>query len=182
MPEDRKDEQFQRLMGRGHRLQSPFVRRDFYHLLSSFLASKSLIALSDGQDDCPYWSVRDEFEESEIVRLLVATATGARILEEDLRASEEARGFQLPKSPPVGTLVKNIAKSTPEEPLYLRDACNKIIHAELINFDRVNAAHPTKSYLKPKVYLYASRDRKTGWSAILQVAEYAGVGLSLAGD
>jgi hypothetical protein len=139
MPEDRKSERVQLLKGRGYRLQSPIVRRDFYHLLTAFLASRSLIALSDGQDDCPYWEVRDEFEESEITGLLITTATRARILEEDLRAFEKDRGLQLPKSPPVGTLVKNIAKPTPEEPLYLREACNKILHAELINFDRVNA-------------------------------------------
>jgi hypothetical protein len=182
MPEDRNDERLQHLMGRGHRLQSPIVRRDFYHLLTAFLASKHLIGLSDGQDHCPFWRVRDEFEESEIVRLLVTTAVGARIREEDLRAFEKARGLQLPKSPPVGTLVRNIARPTQEEPLHLREACNKIIHAELINFDRVNAKKPTKSYLNPKVYLYSSRDRKSGWRAVLHVAEYAGVGLSLVGE
>jgi len=148
MSEDRFDERRQHVLGRGHRLQGPIFRRDLYHLLSAFLASKHLIALSDGQDHCPYWKARDEFESSEIIRLLFSTAAGVRVLEEDIRTYEEARGLRLPDSPPVGTLVRNLAVPSPEEPLLLREACNKILHAELINFDRVNPKNTARSYLK----------------------------------
>lgn len=181
MAEDKNFGRLQEILGKGHQLRSPSLRADLYRLLTAFLASKNLIALSDGRDFCPFWTARDELEQSEIVRLLVSTAIQIRILEEDFTASYKSQGKQVPASPSTGIWVKNLANPVAEEPLSIREACNKIIHAERINFDRVNARHPTRSYLRPKVYLYSSAKRKVGWRAVLDVPRYFAVAYHLAG-
>lgn len=121
--------------------------------------------------------MRDAFEEVEITRLLLHTAITVRSILDDNASLEKRHGIELPKPPPVGILIKNVKEPTNETPLSLRDACNKIVHAKLINFDRSNARHPARSYLNPKIYLYSSSDRKVGWKAVLDVEAYAAVGL-----
>jgi len=62
------------------------------------------------------------------------------------------------------------------EVLSLREACNKIIHAETMNEDLVvpdRARNPDYegAYLRPRVYLYSGKG-KQHWRAILSIVDF----------
>lgn len=154
------------------------VRLDLYRLLCSFLASKQLSELSDGSDWCPYQPLRDEFEISEIIRILVSSAVAIRGAAQGNFDEHRAAPEFLEQSV-VGTLVRNLVTPT-EESLNLREACNKIIHARHTEVVRVGDGDPYTDYLRATVILHSEFDGMTGWRASLDILRYAAAGSQIA--
>jgi hypothetical protein len=69
-----------------------------------------------------------------------------------------------------GNLVSTLTEGTKEEPLTLREACNKIIHASRIRFDVDDARRPTK--LNPVLYVYGEKYGQE-WKARLDLLAFA---------
>jgi hypothetical protein len=63
------------------------MRLDLYRLVCYFQTSEYLANLSDGGDFCPWQGLRDEFQESEIVRILLQTAVAVRFIGRDMLTS-----------------------------------------------------------------------------------------------
>lgn len=138
---------------------------ELYRLLTIFLASKNFAALltnypGEGLD--PFYKLQ-EVESDEITRLLLSLAITARVIDD-----REQRVFELIGSN-CGELQKDITK-TESEPLDLREACNKIIHAKKVrgDIDKVDG----QTYLNGYMYLYGEHG-KTKWRAKLDIVLFA---------
>ncbi len=55
--------------------------------------------------------------------------------------------------------------------LIFREACNKIIHSDHINFDITDVSTVYAGYLNPKVYLYGSLGEQH-WKAEVDIYEF----------
>jgi hypothetical protein len=55
------------------------------------------------------------------------------------------------------------------EPLPLREACNKIIHAKNIVLDSNGSGNPYERFIKPKIFCYEDFQQQTGWKAEIDV-------------
>ena len=62
----------------GLSLPGQVLRLDLYRLVCYFQTSEYLADLSDGGDFCPWQGLRDEFQDSEIMRILLQTAVAGR--------------------------------------------------------------------------------------------------------
>jgi hypothetical protein len=137
------------------------VHVDLFHLLSIFLADEKIAYILSGVKD-PLWNLCS-VAESEIARILVTSATIARI-------SDEHHDFELLRAEDqCGTLREDIT-SEKFQSLTLREACNKIIHAKEIDFD---IKRSTKEFysIDPVVYLLGEKGNKS-WEARLDIVQY----------
>ena len=149
----------------GHFPNTGNVIIEIHRLLAIFLASKNFAKLCEnypGQKFDPIYKIQ-EVEEDEITRILLNLAITARVIDD-----RESRVFELIGSD-CGTLQKNIA-SIETEILELREACNKIIHANKVRFDMEELN--TQRYLNPIIYLYGSSQGKE-WRAQLDVIKFS---------
>ena len=64
----------------GLHIPGQIIRLDLYRLICHFHSSEYLSKLSDGLDFCPWQELRDEFQNSEIIRILLQTAVMIRLL------------------------------------------------------------------------------------------------------
>ena len=137
------------------------VHVDLFHLLSIVLSDEKIAHVLNGDED-PLWDLCS-VAESEIARILVTSAVVARI-------SDEQRGFALLHAEDQCGELRKDNESEQSEPLILREACNKIIHAKEIQFD---IKHSVKNYysIVPVVYLFGEKNGKT-WEAKLDLVEY----------
>lgn len=64
-----------------------------------------------------------------------------------------------------------------EKALTLREACNKIIHANQINFDKKFRSEPTEegAYYLPVAHLYGKKFNKS-WKATIDLREFVNAG------
>ena len=116
----------------GMQIPGQVIRLDLYRLLCHVHTSEYLSNLSDMGDFCPWQSLRDDFEASEIVRILLQTSVMVRFI--GFGHADEARSHRDALSEPVGELFKDTRRPESES-LQLREACNKIIHAHNIVLD-----------------------------------------------
>lgn len=142
-----------------------------YQLACIFYGSQGFGAFGDKYE----WNndLRRRFQEAEINRLLISIAASVRRRNEDVFAlpDEEKtyRGIGQGQTPDsVGVLIKNIAESDKEYKLTLRDACNKIIHANKLNFDYNEEVPRAGGVLNPVVHCYGVLSGKK-WKATLNV-------------
>lgn len=149
----------------GHRPNTDAAVLELHRLLSGFLASRNFASLRTPRPDRefdPIFHIQ-KVEEDEISRLLLNLAIVARVIDDRNNSALNKVGSNC------GQLVKDIATKS-EITLSLREACNKIIHAEQISFDRDTV--DGKSYLRPTIYLTGKRNDKE-WSATLNVIDFA---------
>lgn len=153
-------------------------RLDLYRLITCFYSS---ITFAEYGEDYDYDRVRElqqEYEESEIVRLLVNIAVMARIVDDRNEPFPEQFRIQC------GKLIVDLSEPTKLEPLSLREACNKIIHAKEFNWDieqlknEDDLPYPTTRYLAPRIYLYGAHGTNN-WKAILEVSKFVRLSASL---
>jgi len=71
----------------------------------------------------------------------------------------------------VGRPSKNV-KVTTTEPLVLREACNKIIHAKNIVLDSNKSGNPYQQYLKPRIFCYEDFQKRIGWEATIDLLTF----------
>lgn len=133
-----------------------------YRLLCVFAASAGISSLCKRSND--YFSfVRSNFECVEASRLLLNIAIISRNqLDSAVDAAE--RRNALPTN--VGTLKQLDDKTS--RPLNFREACNKIIHADQVNFDASSASGSAQQSLNPRVHLYGTLNSRT-WKATIEM-------------
>jgi len=146
-------------------------RSDLYRLISSFYASITFAECGEDVDDDPVRELQGDFEEFEITRLMVSIAVAARIMDERDGYLSSKFGLEC------GQITPDLSQPDVVEPLSLREACNKIIHARKFNWDvehlkdEGNLPHPITRFVAPTMFLYGRRD-KTEWKATLNITEF----------
>ncbi|RQU97756.1 hypothetical protein [Burkholderia cenocepacia] len=159
-------------VGRGAHLpniQATYI--DLHRLLAIFLASKEFADRIDAPQRHNA-ELRDplfilqECEEDEISRILLSLAVTAR-------AVDDAHNQILELVAGVcGTLIRDMTTPDVTIALELREACNKIIHADHWHFD-LETNEQGRSYLTPTMYIYGRSQGGRNWKAILDVVEFA---------
>jgi hypothetical protein len=118
--------------------------------------------------------LKEGFVRPEVTRILISTAVALRIKFEELKDPRDLADL---KTAFCGKLYPRWP-NTKNTPLTLREACNKIIHAEQIRFDVVipDAKYNPDvegAYLsRPYLYLYGTKDGEH-WRAQLHLIEFA---------
>jgi hypothetical protein len=64
----------------GLQVPGQVLRLDLYRMVCYFHSSKYFAGLSNGNDFCPWNGLRDEFQDSEIIRILLQTAVAMRFI------------------------------------------------------------------------------------------------------
>jgi hypothetical protein len=140
-----------------------------------FLADRPLAELTstefhaDGYEQ-HLLGLSSEFTDDEITRILLSSAIALRVI-------DDRDGGILDKLDACGQLQPD-SLSDEAEPLSMREACNKIVHATKVNYDverldggPVEQLGVSPPYLRPTVYLYGSH-RKTTWRCTLDIIRF----------
>lgn len=159
----------------GHVFDTTPQRRDLWLLLLIFLADRPLADLTEAEFYADGYEqhllgLNSEFAEDEITRILLSSAIALRVI-------DDRDGGFLDKLDACGQLQPD--SSSPEaEPLSMREACNKIVHATKVNYDverldggPIEEFGISPPYLRPTVYLYGSH-RKATWRCALDVIQF----------
>ena len=167
-------QEFQRKLGLrinhlGLSLPGQLLRLDLYRLVCYFHSSEYLASLSDWGDFCPWQGLRDEFQDSEIMRILLQTAVAVRFIGAGQADEMRAQKDWLEDS--VGKLYKRVGDSD-FQPLPLREACNKIIHAKNIVLDSNESGNPYEHFIKPTIFCYDDFEQKTGWKVEIDLLPF----------
>src|SRR5262249_3798866 len=114
----------------------------------------------------------------EVTRILVSSAVVLRMWLDQKHPQNHPRTFNNSKSN-CGRLFANWPKKK-SEVLTLREACNKIIHAEKVYPDIVGfpEEYDERYYQRPRVYLYGTKGRKS-WRAELMIVRFVSWGTAL---
>ena len=152
----------------GHaKLRGDEVSRALYTLLAGFHASAPLRALASSDESSdPIACLLDENEEELLQERLIYAAVRIRIMDDYLWA-QNPKYRDSSKRWIVGWMT---VRGPRKEPLNLREACNKIIHAKLLNWNRTKI-EGLGGPLLPSVYLYGKKDKK-GWRCFVDVVEF----------
>jgi hypothetical protein len=138
------------------------TRLTLFHLLALVLASEKFYAL--GYDD-PVLSLYLSLEEPETHRCLISTAISIRTILDRARGE----GWFHSKSKVCGTLAVGLEGKAKVSDLNIREACNKIIHADTIKFAVDDPENPT--CLFPIVHLYGKQNTRS-WKATLNLLDF----------
>jgi len=136
-----------------------------YRLLTHLLASKPLSKLCTGHFACGYDILRDNFEEQEIQHLLIELAISYRMYDDMVKSND---GESISHMNPVGKIWDPIKSK--QRDLSLREACNKIIHAECIKFDKKSGPLQHEHFVKSSILLYGKWNN-IQWKAKLNILE-----------
>ena len=160
----------------GHVFSSNALRLDLYRLQCIFEASQPMALKCIDSLGCPTRVMLDDHEEEEITRLMISTSIFGRMLDDRFtliksrgRFEHNEKWFEWLQAP-VGELLPDLPNEI-EEPLNLREAFNKVLHANKMNFDVEVGATPSNRYLRPYLYLYGTKGRK-GWRATINVYQF----------
>jgi hypothetical protein len=153
----------------GMTVSAEILDRDVYRLVTLFHASERLANTPERVT-----KLRDMYQESEVCRLLLTIAVTARN-NMDGNPSRTAYWFD-DEDDTVGVLVKDLACSENIQKLSFREACNKIIHCDRINFDYIEEKPRMGDSLRPQVYLYGLLSQKN-WKATLEIDKFSNMAL-----
>jgi len=157
------------------------IEKDLYHLLCYFLASPRLsdLAIEDyehrGHQGIHVFNMfLNAFEKQNIQELLISIAVRLRMIDDRLNINHKKQING--ERNDVGTLTKGTGKAG-DKILTIRDACNKVIHATLIEYssDSIELRGKKKTYLKPELFLYDKTD-KSGWKAKIDIIRFVKIG------
>lgn len=110
------------------------------------------------------------------MRILLQTAVAVRFI--GFGHADEEREDKNALGVPVGELKRQAAKSA-SEPLCLREACNKIIHARNIVLDSNRDGNPYDEFIKPRVFCYEEFEKRVGWKATIQIVPFVEISSSI---
>lgn len=147
----------------GYRLSGTVFQRDLYRLLCAIMALEPICRLETDNSDDPIVTLKNQFAEDEIVHLLISTAIMNRRHMDHmgrLRKDPAELSFQ-PVDCPCGELHPD-ADSEVKQPLSLRGAANKIIHADEV---RLISGH------QPALHLIGRLEGRQ-WLAIVDIVDY----------
>lgn len=151
-------------------ISGQFLDRQLYLLGCMVHASLAFDALADH----PLCELRQEFQETEIGRLLLTIAVAVRnAMDQDSSWAEyRLQGIE----DNVGTL-RNVAREK-ESVLNFREACNKLVHCTSINFHYVSETPRRGMALTPFVHLYGTKGQQD-WKATIDINKFIGVASQL---
>jgi hypothetical protein len=148
---------------------TPFTL-DLYRLLCMVLADQRVVNLDTGHFSDEISELRGDHFSGEFLRILISSAVALRIAFDQYPQLEELKTD-------CGKLYPNWPKEKRKRVvLTLRDACNKIIHADKVHHDIVDP-HPGRNpdqegaYLGPYLYLYGKK-KKQDWRAELSIINF----------
>ncbi|MBY5814463.1 hypothetical protein HFN60_02150 [Rhizobium leguminosarum] len=155
-------------------LNADTVLRDLYRLLNVVMADGPNALLATDESDVLV-ALRDQFVEDELVHLLIGTAVMNRSHDDHMtgpRDDESEMSFTHVDIA-CGRLINDVGGSKESDvDLSLREACNKIIHAEQITVEMEKlegAVYPTL----PKSIILRGSLGKRAWQATLDLPSYA---------
>jgi hypothetical protein len=154
-------------------LDRSIVQRDLYILVALFLADEKITALENAVTDSA-----EAYLEDEIEARLLSTAALLRAWDDQLaQAQNPSEAVRKLRAQTCGSLEEKIGRQAVG--LTLREACDRIIHAERITFDIDQHPVAHRPYANPKIYLYGSHGRQQ-WRATVNIIEYAAIGTAYA--
>jgi hypothetical protein len=124
----------------------------------------------------PLLDLRQQFQETEIGRLLLTVAVAVRnaMDQNPSRAEYWLQGVD----DNVGTLKTLGSKEKTESVLGFREACNKLVHCLSINFHYASKKPRRGMALAPLVHLYGTKGKEE-WKATIDVNKFIGVASQL---
>ncbi len=148
------------------------LRQQLHALLSVFMASREIGERLRQEDAGMIESMNVEGAEDASVRqLLLAIAVNIRVLDDQTGLSQDLFVGDC------GTLLEDSAEFATAVALSLRVACNKLIHAELVSFERT-ALTSNINCLSPYLHLRGKNQAGTkSWRASISVYEFVRAGL-----
>ena len=157
-------------MGTGYPIAAEAFDFEVFQLACTFAASRELSRLSRKRPGVA--RLCGLFELSEAARRLVSAAAMVRSA---LDTWSTSRRRMLDDN--VGELIADMTRRTTKKPLRFREACNKILHAEVIDLMELSEGHQLK--LSYKVTLQGQKG-KSQWQAKLDVLAFVEVASRLA--
>lgn len=103
------------------------------------------------------------------MRILLQTAVAVRFI--GAGHADNKRGQKDWLEDAVGKLFKQV-RDTAFQPLPLREACNKIIHAKNIVLDSNESGNPYEPFIRPRIFCYDDFEQKTGWRAEIDLLSF----------
>ena len=149
----------------GHHPNISNVLLDIYRLLTIFMASKGVAEL---EIPLPHLYAEDplqrfdEFESDEITRILLTVAITVRVIDD-----HESRMFDF-LALNCGCLTSNTGGTMLVSALTVREACNKVLHASKIEFERTTLPNG-RCFLQPRIHLSGTDHRQQTWQANLDI-------------
>lgn len=135
------------------------------------MASRPLAELASRE---PEYAARDlivhELENTEISHLLLSAAITLRVLDERENGGLDCFSLHC------GTLIKNTKQPSVSECITIREACNKIIHATEIHYERLSELSACQ-YLGSSFRLAGTNKNGAPWIATINAYEFAREGL-----
>lgn len=178
--EDEKHEISRRLSNTNMDYPGHDLRLDLYRLLCHFYASEAIAGMSTGEHFCEFSNMRDQFERSEIIRILVNTSVAIRWAGSG-HVDKHRNYLESLKRAEVGELIRNI-KSPKVETLSMLEACNKIVHCEHSQLVKIGHGMPHEDFIcESKVVLHSDFDASHGWKAVIDINKYVDEGSNIAG-
>jgi hypothetical protein len=139
------------------------IREDLYRLASILLSARGW------EWDPELQELRSEFEQDAIDHTLTSLASRARML------MDQNAGAQAASKLLCGVLLEDAANPSAERPLSLRQACNKIIHAEARHLPE----YPDEPVLTGVLQLEGSLIPPRRWRAQVDINKFVLAVLSL---
>ncbi len=147
-------------LGRGYPIAAEALDLELY-VLAALVAGSRDMHRRAGRSTA-LRQLRLTFELSEVSRRLIAVAVALRSALDASRRTAESRGA----AGKVGTLVPDVSKPRLKQALPFREACNKIIHADRVDF--FPHTHSEGPALTARVRLSGAKGNKE-WLANLDV-------------
>ena len=149
------------------------VLQDLYRLLAYFYASKPLNELCvQNEDQCgTVDTLRTRCEKAEIHGLLIKVAATFRVQQDQCSGLSDSSDAEnsCPNEDNCGTLIKDMNTPLEVETLSLREACNKIIHADTLTHS--NDCEDGNCGLEPNIKL-SGRFCGKNWEAELDILKF----------
>ena len=146
---------------------------DLYRLLSYFYASVPLHQLrDDGYEYDSVKNLREMCEKAEIHELLIKIAASYRTQQDSVPGHDGRTGPKNvnPWHNACGTFWSDVG-SDANEPLVLREACNKILHSDEIKHAYTHFENVWDYALEPRLELFGTRN-KVKWKAELLIPRF----------
>jgi hypothetical protein len=150
------------------------IEQECYLIASCFIASEQIHLL---QRKSSNWGIKRFIlqEQYLIKKLLISLAIKLRMID-DLMKSHKKAGYICFLKNKVGVIEEGNNKND----LTIREACNKIIHANKIEFNFKYGQHGSKKirYLAPEIILHGKKG-KTSWEATVKILQLVNLALEL---
>jgi hypothetical protein len=155
--------------GCGYPIAEVAMGLELYRLACGFAASSPLSTVGKGNPAIR--RLANTFELSEVSRRLIAIAVAVRS-RLDLNSENYAAELDA-EIGPVGVLTPDADIPYDPKPLTLREACNKLIHASIVDFQFINEScdEADGEGLLPRVLLHGTL-RDKDWQAVIEVYDF----------